>query len=157
MTKKILLADDHSAIRNGIKQILSAEFADTEFEEAITGAEVLKKVHEKKWSLIILDIDMPGRNGLEVLKQIKDESIKIPVLIFSMHSEDQFAVRALKAGASGYLSKNALNDEIVQAVQIILSGKRYITPIVADLLASQVENPNANAPHELLSDRELQT
>lgn len=157
MPKKILIADDHSAIRNGVKQILTDELNSVEFGEAANGAEVLKKMNEKKWDILILDVDMPGRNGLEILYQLKENKSNVPVLIFSMHPEEQLAVRALKAGASGYLSKNALNDELIQAVQKILSGKKYITPVVADLLVSQIENPLNKAPHELLSDRELHT
>ena len=155
--KKILIADDHSAIRNGVKLILSNEFADVEFGEAVNASEVFKHVNNKKWDVIILDMDMPGRNGLEVIKQLKDDKANIPILMFSMHPEGQIAVRALKAGASGYLSKDTADTELVKAIQLIFSGRKYITPLLAELLADQLENPQDKAPHELLSDREYQT
>ncbi len=155
--KKILIADDHCAIRNGVKLILLNELEDVEFGEAVNASEVLKKMNEKTWDLIILDMDMPGRNGLEVLKQMKAEKCAIPVLMFSMHQEAQFALRALKGGAKGYLCKDSAEEELVKAMQIIFSGKKYITPSVAELLASQLEYPDEKAPHELLSDREYQT
>ena len=157
MTKKILIADDHSAIRNGVKLILSNEFSNIEFGEAINAKEVFKKVKEKKWDILILDMDMPGRSGLEVLKQLKDEKEDIRVLMFSMHPEEQVALRALKSGAFGYLSKDTADTELVIAVHQIMDGKKYITPAVAEMLASQLENPDNKAPHEFLSDREYQT
>jgi DNA-binding NarL/FixJ family response regulator len=155
--KKILLADDHSVIRNGVKQILSREFTEVEFGEAANGIEAIRLIREKNWDILILDMDMPGRNGLEVLKQLKDENIKIPVLMFSLHPEEQIAIRALKSGAAGYLGKNSADNELVKAVQQILSGKKYITASLAEQLANQIENPQDKAPHELLSDREYQT
>ncbi len=155
--KKFLVADDHSVIRNGVKLILSNEFGEFEFGEAVNGIEVLKKIKEKDWDLLILDMDMPGRNGLEVLKQLKDERCAVPVLMFSMHPEEQIAVRALKGGAFGYLSKNTVDSELINAVNLILSGKKYITHTTAELLAEQLENPHNKDPHQLLSDREYQT
>ena len=155
--KKILIADDHPAIRNGVKLILKSEFSEVEFGEAASGLEVLKMIREKKWDVIILDMDMPGRSGLDVLKQLKDEQSKIPVLMFSMHAEEQVAMRALKLGASGYLSKDAASDDLAKAIHTILSGKKFITPAVAEQMAAQLENPANKAPHELLSDREYQT
>lgn len=144
-------------MRNGVKMILSREFGEIEFGEASSAAEVMKKLHEKKWDILICDMGMPGRSGLDVLKQMQDENIKMPVLIFSMHPEEQIAVRCLKAGASGYVSKNAADAELVTAVTFALSGKKYITPSLADLIVSQFQNPDNKAPHELLSDREYQT
>src|ERR1051326_1075150 len=123
----------------------------------MSGAEVLKKVKEDKWHVLILDMDMPGRNGLEVLRQLKDENNTVPVLMFSMHPEEQIAIRALRAGASGYLSKDTADTELVNAVRLIFSGRKYITPSIAEQLAMQLENPENKAPHELLSDREYQT
>lgn len=157
MKKKILIADDHSAIRNGVKLILGKEFSDVEFGEATNVSEVLKKIREKEWDILILDMDMPGRSGLEVLKQLKDEDVSLKVLMFSMHAEEQIAIRALRMGAAGYLSKDTADSQLVHAVNCILSGKKYITPEVAEQLASQLENPGNKAPHELLSDREYQT
>lgn len=155
--KRILIADDHPAIRNGVKRILADEFLDVQFGEAVNGAETLKLARSGCWDVLILDVDMPGRNGLEVLKQLKDEKIPIPVLMFSMYPEDQLAVRAIRSGAMGYLSKSALDEELVQAVKKVLTGKRYITPLAAELLATQLENPQDRPLHELLSDREYQT
>ena len=155
--KKILLADDHPTIRNGVKLILSKEFSEAEFGEASSAIEVFKKLKEKNWDILILDMDMPGRNGLEVLKQIKDEGMKIPVLMFSMHPEGQVAIRALKTGASGYLSKDSAGDELANAIRTVLSGRKYITPSLTEQLVTYIENPDNKPPHELLSDREYQT
>ncbi len=154
--KRILIADDHFAIRAGIKHILITEFPGMEFGEATNAADVFYKIKNQKWNIIILDINLPGRNGLDILKQLKVDKVKIPVLVFSMHREDVLAVRALKAGASGYLSKDAASIELVQAMHQLLSGRKYITLPVAELMASQLENPENRAPHELLSDREYQ-
>jgi DNA-binding NarL/FixJ family response regulator len=155
--KKILITDDHPSIRMGVKLILNNEFSEVEFGEASNGKEALKLLREKKWDIMILDIDMPGRNGLEVLTQIKDENIKVPVLIFSMHAEEQLAVRAMKLGAAGYLSKDVAGEELGKAIHVILGGRKYITLSLAEKLVNQLENPSDKAPHELLSDREYQT
>ncbi len=156
--KRILLADDHPAIRNGAKQILENEFSEVEFGEASNAIEVFRKIKEKDWDLLILDMDMPGgRNGLEVLKQLKDEKSPVPVLMFSMHPESQIAVRALRSGASGYLAKDSAVTELVDAVRQILSGRKYITASLAEQMAMQMENPLGKEPHEFLSDREYET
>lgn len=154
---KILIADDHPAIRKGVRLILQAEHPGAEFGEASNASEVFRLLREKRWDILIMDMDMPGRNGLDALKQIKEEKIDIKTLIFSMHPEGQVAVRALKAGAQGYLGKDAPDGELARAVQTLLAGKRYITPEVAEQMAAQLENPGDKAPHELLSDREYQT
>lgn len=155
--KRILIADDHPAIRNGVKLILKNEFSEVEFGEASSGTEVTKILKDKKWDILILDMDMPGRNGLEVLKQLKDEGSKIPVLMFSMHPEEQVAVRAFRSGAMGYLSKDAAGNELANAINTILTGRKYITPRIAEQLIIQLQNPDNKAPHEHLSDREYQT
>ncbi|MBA3971154.1 MAG: response regulator transcription factor [Bacteroidetes bacterium] len=155
--KNILVADDHPAIRNGVKIILKSEFDEVEFGEASSAAEVFKKLRDKNWDILILDMDMPGRNGLDVIKQLKDEKVKIPVLVFSMHPEEQIAVRSMKAGAAGYLSKDSASEELAKAVHLILSGRKYISPSLAEQLASLLEHPAGKDPHELLSDREYQT
>ena len=145
-------------MRKGVKDILSAAFSEIEFGEAKNAVEVLKKVKEKKWDILILDMDMPpGRNGLEVLKQLKDDNVNIPVLIFSLHPEEQIAIRALRTGAAGYLSKDAADEELLKAVQQILNGRKYITPSLAEQIAVQLENPLNKPPQELLSDREYET
>ena len=154
---KILICDDHSAIRSGLQLILKQEFEDARFGEASNAVEVLKRLSEDQWDILILDLDMPGRNGLEVLKQIKEEGINVRVLIFSMHPEEQIAVRALKLGAFGYLAKASADTELIKAVEQILSGKKYITTSLAEQLVAQLENPSNKAPHEMLSEREYQT
>jgi len=154
---RVLIADDHPAIRKGVKLILQAEFTEIEFGEASDTSEVFKSIQQQKWDVLIMDMDMPGRNGLDALKQLKDEKADIKTLIFSMHPEGQIAVRALRAGAQGYLAKDAADGELAKAIRTILSGKKYITPGVAEQMANQLENPENKAPHELLSDREYQT
>jgi len=153
----ILIADDHPTIRKGVKLTLQSEFAEIEFGEASNANEVFKEIQQKKWDVLIMDMDMPGRNGLDALKQLKDEKAEVRTLIFSMHPEGQIAVRALKAGAFGYLAKDAPEGELGKAVRSLLAGKKYITPAVAEQMAAQLENPFNKAPHELLSDREYQT
>ena len=127
-----------------------------EVGEAVNGPDVFKKLKEGPWDALILDVDMPGRSGLDILKQIRSEGSKIPVLMFSFHREDQLAVRALKAGASGYLSKDAADLELVTAINQLLSGRKYISAPVAQLLASQFSDAPAEESHSLLSDREYQ-
>lgn len=157
MHKRILIADDHSAIRNGIKHILTGSYPALEFGEATTASETLQQLKESRWDLLILDIEVPGRNGFEVLQQLRSERVKTPVLVFSFHREEQIAVRALKAGAAGYLSKDAADTELVSAVVQILSGNKYISTAVAQQLIARLDNPQGKEPHELLSDREFQT
>jgi len=156
MSKKILICDDHPAMRSGMKMILSNEYSDVEFGEASSAAEGLKQLSQKNWDLLILDMDMPGRNGLDVLNQMKSDGCKTPVIIFSMHPEEIIALRCLKAGAYGYISKSSADTELLVAVRQVFIGKKYITPSLADLLVSQFENPENKPPHELLSDREYQ-
>lgn len=155
--KRILVADDHLIIRKGLKQILKDEFGDIEFGEAVNSIEVFRKIKEKRWDALILDINMPGRSGFDVLKQLKDSAINVPVLALSMLPEEQVAIRALKAGACGYLTKNTADTELVTAMHKILNGKKYISSMIAEKLACEIENPLDKVPHELLSDREFQT
>jgi two-component system invasion response regulator UvrY len=157
MAKRILIADDHSAIRIGVKQICTSEFPSVQFGEAVNYSEVFQKLKENDWDILILDIDLPGRNGLDILKQIKTEKLKVPVLMFSFHSEEQIALRALKIGAAGYLSKDAADMELVKAINQILDGRKYVTQSLSEKLLEMLDgNPNKE-PHELLSDREYQT
>ena len=155
--KRFLIVDDHPSVRNGIKQIINYEFSDAEFGEAASGSEALKKIDSGSWDMMIIDMDMPGRNGLDVLEQLKRDGSKIPVLMFSMHAEKQIAIRALKLGAFGYLSKTTADDELANAIRTISSGRKYITPSLAELLAEQLDDTANKAPHELLSNREYQT
>jgi len=153
---KILIADDHTVVRKGLRQILLEEFLSAEIEEAVDAEDLMKKVMKKDWDIVISDISMPGRSGLEVLQQIKQHYPRLPVLILSIHPEDQYAVRVLKAGASGYLNKDSAPDELVKAVRQVLLGKKYITPSIAERLASLLDQDPDKQPHESLSDREFE-
>jgi two-component system invasion response regulator UvrY len=155
--KKILIADDHSAIRNGVKYILTGEFPEIEFGEALNAQDLFQKLTVNSWDVLILDIDLPGRSGLDVLRQLRDENNRIPVLVFSFHQEEQIAIRALRSGAFGYLAKDAADTELVKAISLIFAGKKYISSLVSEQLISQLENPLNKAPHEFLSDREYET
>jgi len=157
MANSILIADDHSAIRIGVKQICANEFPNMRFGEAVNYIEVFQQLKNGPWDILILDIDLPGRNGLDILKQIKSEKLRVPVLMFSFHSEEQIAVRALKLGAAGYLSKDAADLELVKAVRRIIDGKKYITPALSEKLLDLLDDTSDKEPHELLSDREYQT
>jgi two-component system invasion response regulator UvrY len=152
---KVLIVDDHAVVRTGIKQIL-IEIAHFTVEEAKTGRSALDKVANQKFDLVILDISLPDKNGLDVLKEIKINNSTLPVLILSMHSEDQYAVRALKAGAAGYMTKESAGEDLEIAVQKILAGGKFITPSLAEKLAQYLETDNTKMPHETLSDREYQ-
>ncbi len=153
---RVLIADDHAVVRQGLKQILRSIPELTVAGESSSGDETLEKLRAEEWDLVILDISMPGRNGLELLKLLKHEHPKTPVLVLSMHSEDQFAVRMLKAGASGYLTKESASEELVKAVRKIISGGKYVSPTLAEKLASQMHPDFDRPPHEVLSDREFQ-
>lgn len=137
---KILIADDHSILRKGLKHILTDEYGTVEFGEAENGKDALKKAKEKDWDILILDINMPGASGLEVLKQMKTEGINVPVLILSMHPEEQVAVQVLKLGAYGYLTKEAADAELVNAVNKVISRKRYISLAIAVQLLEKMED-----------------
>lgn len=152
---KVLVADDHAIVRKGLKQILLDEFPFGEIEECSNAEELLQKANEGKWDVIISDISMPGRSGLEALHQIRLTHPRLPVLILSMHPEEQYAIRALKAGASGYCSKDQAHEELVKAVRKVLTGKKYITPSLAETLADQLEEENESEPYKRLSDREF--
>ena len=153
---KILIADDHPIVRKGLRQILSEESDIGEVGEAQNSQEVLELVRKKSWDIVVLDITMPGRGGIDVLKELKQLHPKLPVLILSMHPEDQYAVRALKAGASGYMTKESAQDELVKAIRKILQGGKYVSPTLAEKLAFNLEVRTEKPPHETLSDREYQ-
>jgi DNA-binding NarL/FixJ family response regulator len=153
---KILIADDHPIVRQGLKQILSEEFDEVTFGEAKNSQEVLDLVREKSWNMVILDITMPGRGGLDVLKELKGQDPKLPVLVLSMHPEDQYAVRVLKAGASGYLTKGSVQEELIKAIKKILGGGKYVSPSLAEKMAFNLETKTEKPLHEILSDREYQ-
>ena len=153
---RILLADDHTIIRDGLKQIL----ADTEdlvvTGEAANGLEVMQKVREGDWDLLVLDISMPGRNGLELIRLIKEEKPELPILVLSMHHEEQYAVRALQAGALGYLTKESDSDLLVTAIRRVAKGGVHISDKVAELMVRGIRPTDKLLPHNLLSDREYQ-
>jgi DNA-binding NarL/FixJ family response regulator len=152
---RILIADDHAVVRRGLKQILAEAFARSVFGEATNSQETLERVWKEPWDIVILDLTMPGRSGLDVLKEIKKERPKLPVIILSMHPEDQFAVRLLKAGASGYMTKESAPEELVGAVKKAVAGGRYVSSALAEKLASLIVHDSQTAPHESLSDREF--
>ena len=153
---RVLIADDHEIVREGLKQILTTTKSITVTGEAVDGLEALGKIRQDDYDVIVLDISMPGRSGLEILKQIKTEKPDLPVLILSMYSEEQYAIRAIKSGAAGYLTKETVKHELIQAIQDIASGRRYITSTLADRLAFALESDTEKPPHERLSDREYQ-
>jgi len=153
---KVLIADDHAVVRQGLKQILSEQPDMNVLGEAGSIPELLDHVRKQKWDIVVLDIGMPGRGGLDGLKELKQEQPKLPVLILSIHPEDQFAVRALKAGASGYLTKDSAPEELVQAIRKLLTGRKYISAELAEKLATDLEANTAKTRHETLSDREFQ-
>jgi DNA-binding NarL/FixJ family response regulator len=152
---RILIADDHTVVRKGLRQILLDEFPGAEIEEVADGGELIKKVMNGKWDVVVSDVSMPGRSGLEALQQIKISHPDLPVLILSIHPEEQYALRALKSGASGYLSKDTAPDELVKAVQKVLLGKKYISQAIAEKLANTFSSDASLQPHESLSDREF--
>jgi DNA-binding NarL/FixJ family response regulator len=154
---KILLTDDHAVVRHGLKQILADEFSKATFGEARNAQEALNKIWKEHWDVVVLDITMPGRSGLEVLREIKKSKPKLPVLVLSMHPEGQFAVRVLKRGASGYMTKESAPEELVGAIKKVLAGGRYVSPSLAEKLATYLSGGEAQkAPQETLSDREFQ-
>lgn len=152
----VLIADDHAIVRQGLKQILS----DTEdllvTGEADDGAEALNLARQQPWDVFLLDVSMPNRNGIDTLKQLKKEFPRLPVLILSMHPEEQYAVRALKAGASGYLTKQSAPELLVTAIRQVASGKKYLSPAVAQQLAEAISDNSDKSPHERITDREYQ-
>jgi DNA-binding NarL/FixJ family response regulator len=152
---RILITEDHAVVRQGLKLILADHFKHAVFGEARNATEALNCVWKEKWDVVVLDITMPGRSGLEVLKEIKRSRPRLPVLILSMHPEDQFAVRLLKAGAAGYLTKESAGEELVGAIKKVVGGGRYVSPALAERLASYLTTDVRKAPHERLSDREF--
>jgi DNA-binding NarL/FixJ family response regulator len=151
---KILLADDHSFIRLGLIQILKDEFPNAAITEVADGESLVKEVINSNWDLVISDLDMPGRGGLEALEQIKLIRPKLPVLVLSIFPEDLYAIRVFKAGASGYLNKNAAPNELVTAVQKIMMGRKYITPNIAEKIL--LEHDFSKKSHDQLTNRELE-
>ena len=153
---RVLIVDDHAIVRQGLKRILSETPDMTVAGEAENGAEALKKIREGEWDVVLLDVSMPGRNGADTLKQILSENRGGKVLILSMYPEDQYAVRLLKAGASGYMTKETAPEELVEAIRKVAQGKKYISPTLAELLLNELDGDMDKPPHDRLSDREYQ-
>lgn len=155
-TLKFLLADDHALLRKGLADLLAEEFADAEIAQVTNGNDVLTLARKEQWDVILMDINMPGRNGIDTLKQLIAEGIKTPILIITMYPEEQYAVRVLRAGAFGFLNKESATEELLVAIYKVLNGRKYISPSIAELLAESMGDSSDKPLHELLSDRELE-
>jgi DNA-binding NarL/FixJ family response regulator len=153
---RILIADDHPIVRRGLQQILADEPDMAVAGEAQTGPEALQLLRQQEWDVLVLDLNMPGRSGLEVLQVVRDKWPRLPVLVLSIHPEEQFGLRVLKAGAAGYLTKDAAPEELVQAIRKVHGGGKYVSRSLAEALARAVEDGAAGPPHEALTDREYQ-
>lgn len=153
---KFLLVDDHAIVRRGLREIVEEAFDGVQVAEAASASEAMSHILADRWDAVVLDITMPGRNGLDVLRDAKRTHPDMPVLILSMHPEDQYAMRTLAAGADGYLTKEAATTELVSALQEVLRGRRYVSRAVGNLLADQVGRGSDGPLHEQLSDREFE-
>jgi two-component system, NarL family, invasion response regulator UvrY len=151
---RILLADDHYLVRRGLKEILLEEYPNAQIGEVADADSVIVSLVRQEWDLVISDVSMPGRSGLEMLQQIRQSFPRLPVLIVSVYPEEQYAPRVLKAGASGYLNKDLAPEVLIKAVRLVTMGRKYITPLVAELLLAQ-SSDGGRLRHELLSDREF--
>ena len=151
----ILIADDHAIVRKGLIGLLQEGYPSVSIFEAVNSNETIDIARQRTFDVILMDISMPGRNGIETLKQLRLDGIKTPVLMLSMHPESQYAIRCLKAGAAGFINKETATEELLGAVQKVLSGKKYITPTIAEKLAETMES-GLQPLHEMLSDREMQ-
>lgn len=156
-TIRVFIADDHAIVREGLKQILADSRDIIVAGEAENGLDAIKLFRKAKCHVMLLDISMPDRSGIEVLKQVKKENPEMAVLMLSMHREDQYAIRSLKAGAAGYLTKQSAPRELVDAIRLVAAGQKYVSAALAQELASQLSDGHEAAPHETLSDREYQT
>jgi DNA-binding NarL/FixJ family response regulator len=153
---KVLIADDHPIVRQGLRQILSDTADMAVSGEAVDGQTTLDQVRVGGWDVLVLDITMPDRSGFDILKEVKYEQPHLPVLVLSIHAEDQYAVRVLKAGAAGYLTKENAPDELVKAIRQVMAGGKYISPALAETLAFNLDETSHHRRHEALSDREFQ-
>ena len=153
---RVLISDDHAILRSGLKEILMRELPGVVCGEAENAREVLDQVERHRWDLVILDVTMPGPSGVDVLRDLKRLHPKLPVLVLSMHPEDQYGKRMLKAGASGYMNKGVAPDELIKAIQKVLSGGRYVSQELAEKLALELGEESGRPPHETLSDREFE-
>ena len=153
---RTLIADDHAVVRQGLRQILEETGDIVVAGEAATGQEVLHHVRKQEWDLVVLDLNMPGASGIDVLKTLRQERPKLPILVLSMHAEDQYALRVIRAGASGYLTKESAPNDLIQAARKVVAGGRYVSPALAELLVAEVAEGNGGPLHKALSDREFQ-
>ena len=153
---RILIADDHELLRRGLKGILAEAYRDLTVGEASDSAQTLNAAEKQPWDVVLLDINMPGRSGLDVLQDLKHRRPQMPVVVLSAFPERDYAIRAFKLGASGYVSKQSASGELLTAISKALAGGRYVTPILAEALAATVAGETPAAPHEMLSNRELQ-
>ncbi len=153
---KVLIADDHAVFRRGLRETLAEAFSRVTFGEARTAQETLEQVRRQDWDVVILDISMPGKSGLDILEDLKRLRPRMPILLLSMHPEQQFARRALKSGAAGYLTKDSVTDELKEAVKKIVGGGRYVSAALAEKLAVDLRQGADTPLYELLSDREFQ-
>ena len=153
---KILVVDDHAVVRQGVKQILNEQFQGAVIGEARNAEEMIDRIKKFTWDIVVLDVGMPGKSGLDALKDLKQVCPKLPVLVLSAYPEDQLARRMLKAGASGYLTKDSAPNELVQALRKILGGGKFVSASMAELLVANLNEQAERPPHELLSDREYQ-
>jgi len=153
---RILIADDHAVVRAGIRQFLDAEPSVREIGEAASGRDALEKLHSKEWDLVLLDIYMPDQSGLDILRQIQSDFPRVRVLVLSGLPEKQYAMSVLRAGASGYLPKDAAPEQLIKAVHTVLAGRRYVSPEVAELLVAGMDQDPGSPQHERLSPREFQ-
>ena len=152
----ILMADDHELVRRGLRQLLAEAFPELEIGEATDARQTMDAVRNRSWDIVLLDINMPGRSGIEVLQELKQLQPRLPVVMLTAFPEKDYAVRAFKLGASGYVSKQSASGELISAIRKALVGGRYITPVLAEALAATVAGEVPAAPHEALSNRELQ-
>jgi DNA-binding NarL/FixJ family response regulator len=153
---RILIADDHEVVRKGLVKVITEALQDIKVDEARNGTEAMSKILKSGYDLVVLDVKMPGKSGLDTLKEIKYLRPKLPVLMLSMHPEGQFAVRAIRGGASGYLTKECAGDELVLAIKKALNGERYISGSLAEILAEDLDSDSEKPLHQVLSDREYQ-
>jgi two-component system, NarL family, invasion response regulator UvrY len=153
---RILIVDDHGIVRRGLMSLLSDEFPGAVFGEASDTLQALVQLRKTTWDVALLDMTLPGKSGLDLLKELKAEWPRLPVLVVSGHPEDQFAVRVLKAGAGGYMTKETAPEELARAIRKILAGGQYVSPTLAEMLAMGVKSDSTRTPHETLSDREYE-
>ena len=152
----MIIADDHPVVLKGLKEIITESFDNVTIEEAVTGYEFMGKVLSNDFDVALLDVSLPDINGLEALKEVRKKKPKLPVLVISIYPEDQYAVRAMKAGAWGYVTKRTASTELVGAIRKLLSGRRYVSPNFAEQMVLDLETDAEKRPHEKLSERELQ-